>query len=189
MKTLFYFFILFSLVLSNSIISSLIKILVIDDNLYLKDNDDKIYKITNPTDFNLKEGTYTLSYELIEDHAKILEAKEINTDLEASSVSLCDTNNGDCDSNAVCTDLGNSRVRCVCKDGFIGNGKECHKIESSAASCDNKNNGYYCYPYDCCDKFYPCVDGRIEQIYTIASPNKCKNGYAVEPSEYYILYF
>lgn len=63
-----------------------------------------------------------------------------------------------CSENAVCTLLFNGAQNCKCNEGYTGNGRECYpKI-----GCDGLEDGSYCYPEDCCSRYYTCYNGKYE---------------------------
>lgn len=167
-----------------------------NNRLILKPNNEESYEISNFNDINIENGYYyvtyylkddkveLISYELIKnDNNEILknemENNEINklNSLKSIEINKCNDNNGNCDKNANCIDLNNGIIQCICKDGYIGNGKECHLYEIVEPKCDNKENGFYCFPYNCCTEFYYCVDEKYNNdLHAVPEGLICKDG-------------
>ena len=51
-----------------------------------------------------------------------------------ADIDLCAKNNGGCDVNADCTEVGNTKVKCECHDGYTGDGLTCTG-EPSVITC------------------------------------------------------
>lgn len=135
-----------------------------------RDSGSNVYEFTNPFTVTIEGERY-----------------EITDSLTTRTIYYKCQNNANCDENAECSVLESGIVKCSCNDGYIGNGKECYKVESTV-DCSNKADGYYCYPYDCGNKFYPCVNGEARGIFTYNFGHKCINGNAHNSSEYFLLY-
>jgi len=42
-----------------------------------------------------------------------------------TDIDLCAKNNGGCDANADCKEIGGLKVKCECRDGYTGDGRTC----------------------------------------------------------------
>lgn len=83
---------------------------------------------------------------------------------------ICTSNYGGCDRNADCIDLGNGKARCICKNGYIGNGAECKK----EISCEK--DGIYCSISNCCNKYYVCSNGTKSVEMNMPPGSLCYDG-------------
>lgn len=131
---LLLFFILYinSFILSEKIFNVTSEIVI---NKYQKAfiliNNHNQLKISNPNEYELKNGKALVSLEINDNKATLLWYKSLllSTNIDNTIENdKCSVNNGNCDINSDCILLKNDVVQCICKDGFIGNGKFCTKV-------------------------------------------------------------
>lgn len=84
----------------------------------------------------------------------------------------CNINNGGCSINADCIELTNNHIKCICKNGYIGNGIECKQ----QFNCKDIKDGIYCGFNDCCDKYFICSNGIASKLMDLEYGFRCKNG-------------
>ena len=91
-------------------------------------------------------------------------------------INECLTNNGGCDSNAICANLIGS-FECTCKPGFYGNGIECYScpndsisLSASTSILDCNCTSFNHYPDDQTLTCLPCPLG-----FLLDDSNTCKS--------------
>lgn len=107
--------------------------------------------------------------------------KDYEYDYEMWTGTDCSIGHGGCHSTAICNDMSNGHARCTCGVGKTGNGYTgCVDITYPVEySCNNKTDGFYCYPESCCPYLLYCHDN-YGSIQSTAAGSVCKDDMIVD---------